>query len=335
MGRSLSLFPDGKNLLLAEAETDSTLDFAESIATGLNADLKTIPCRYLYDARGSALFEEICKQPEYYPTRTEGTILRDRAGDIAEITGQVCIAELGSGTSVKTRHILKQYLGFNSQPHYVPIDVSVAALQQAAQTIRQVLPEVHVTGIAGTYEKAFSLFPELSPLMVMFLGSTIGNFGEEEMPAFLKRLADHLQEGDFFLLGADLQKDRETLEAAYNDSAGVTAAFTLNLFERMNRELDAGIDLDMVRHEAFYNSDKNRIEIYAHFLQEQEIHLAPLDESLRIEAGERIRTEISRKFDLKKLNGLLCRCGFHVHQVFTDEREWFALILMQRNGRDG
>lgn len=332
----LSKLLDEETVLLdAEQESDAKQMFAEAVATGLEGDLKTLPCRYLYDARGSALFEEICKQPEYYPTRTEAKILKDRAPEIAEITGPVHIAELGSGTSVKTRHILQAYLEQEEAPHYIPVDVSAAAMKEATQTIKRELPGVKVTGIVGTYEKAFSLFPELSPLMVMFLGGTIGNFGEGEAPPFLKRLANHLQEEDFFLLGADLEKDREILEAAYNDAAGVTAEFTLNLFERMNRELDAGIDLSAVEHEARYNPNKSRIEVYARFLEEQEIYIAPLEEAVRIGAGERVRTEISRKFRLDELDELLRRCGFRIRRVFTDERKWFALLLTERNGRDG
>jgi L-histidine N-alpha-methyltransferase len=336
MGYSLSNVIDGKHLVLdAEEGTDSTLEFAEAVASGLEGDTKTIPCRYLYDARGSALFEEICKQPEYYPTRTEAKILRDRASEIAALTGPLRIAELGSGTSVKTRHILEAYLEHAEAPHYIPVDVSAAAMREATRTIQNELPDVTVSGIIGRYENAFSLFPELSPLMVIFLGSTIGNFGEADMHPFLKRLADHLRGKDFFLLGADLEKDREILEAAYNDASGVTAAFTLNLFERMNCELDAGIDLDTVEHVAHYNQDKSRIEIHARFQEEQEIYLAPLDEIVKIEAGEKVRTEISRKFRVDELKELLERCGFRLRRVFTDEREWFALFLVEREKRDG
>jgi len=183
----------------------------------------------------------------------------------------------------------------------------------------------------GTYDEALSVLPELSPVMMLFLGSTIGNFTEEDTRDFLRDLAGHMSRDDFFLLGVDLVKDEAVLEAAYNDGAGVSAAFTRNLFARMNRELGAGIDLDAVEHEAHYNAEKRRIEIYARFHRDQEIRLDPIGDSIRIEAGERVRTEISRKFRLTDLRKVLEASGFKIHRIFTDEREWFALLLLRRS----
>jgi len=306
------------------------IDFAEAVATGLNGEPKTISCRFLYDNRGCALFEEICRQPEYYLTNTEATILQNCASEIADLTGPVSIAEFGSGTAVKTRHLLKAYLKHAGEFLYIPIDINAAAIEKTTRFLEQEMPGIRVAGFTDTYEKAFPLFKQVSPMMAVFLGSTIGNFDESELLLFLKRLADHLEEKDFFLLGADLHKGKVTLEAAYNDAAGVTASFTLNLFERMNRELNAGIDLDGVRHEALYNSEKRRIEIYARFTKKQEIALEPTGQTVTVEAGERIRIEISRKFYVEELRELLQRFGFQVRRVYMDEMKWFALILAER-----
>lgn len=309
---------------------DAALEFARAVATELTAEQKTVQCRFLYDAAGSALFERICAQPEYYQTRTEAALLHEHAPAIAAATGPVRLMELGSGTSIKTQHLLRAYLQHDTTPHYVSVDVSGAALDKARRTIGGTFPEVRFSVINGTYETAFSLLPKLAPVLVLFLGSTIGNFDEDDAAAFFRRLVAHLEPGSFFLLGVDLEKDVEVLEAAYNDAAGVTAAFTRNLFARMNRELGSAIDLEAVKHEAFYNREARRIEIYARFVKDQEIHLAPLGETIHVAAGEMVRTEISRKFRLDELSPFLASCGFRTHRVFTDEREWFALLLLQR-----
>ncbi len=315
-----------------EEADDPVLDFAQAVAAGLAAQHKSVPCRYLYDGRGSALFEAICAQPEYYLTRTEASILRRHVATIAGTTGPVRLVELGSGTSVKTHHLLRGYLEQGVAPRYVSVDVSFAALAMAERQLAEALPQVEMTGIAATYEQAFPMLRELSPVMAIFLGSTIGNFDAAAAAAFWQQTADHLRPGDYFLLGVDLVKDAGLLEAAYNDAAGVTAAFTRNLFARMNRELDAGIDLAAVEHVATYNGAASQIEIAARFLRRQTIEIAPLGERYEIAAGEEIRTEVSRKFRVAELTRLLASFGLETLNVFTDERRWFALLLLQRAG---
>lgn len=311
---------------------DPVRDFARSVAAGLAQDPPRLECRFLYDARGSALYEEITRQPEYYLTRTEAAILARRAPRIRELTGPVTLLELGSGSSVKTDHLLRAYREGDEALCYIPIDVSDSALRQAAQTIGERHPGVQVIGIHGTYENAFPLLRAASPVMIIFLGSTIGNFDEEESDRFLTRLSRHLDDGDFFLLGVDLVKDIRILEAAYNDAAGVTEAFTRNLFLRMNRELGSGLDVAAVEHLARYAQERERIEIDARFTRAQRIRVAPLGRTFDIAAGEKIRTEISCKFRLETLRPRLETFGFTTRRIFTDERQWFALLLLQKTG---
>jgi L-histidine N-alpha-methyltransferase len=213
---------------------------------------------------------------------------------------------------------------------YVPVDVSAAALAAAKERIEERHPEVAVEPIRGRYEEAFPLFRTHSPSMVVFLGSTIGNFDHGDSLDFWRRVSDALDPGDHFLLGVDLVKDVDTLEAAYNDAAGVTARFTKNLFERMNRELGAGIDLDAVEHVARYRADWQRIEIFARFTEEQRIHLRPLGRTVTLGAGEMVMTEVSRKFVLADVEAYLANFGFSVEHAFTDEREWFGVVLLRR-----
>ncbi len=320
----------GATLVEAPETGDSLITFARSVAAGLADRPRWLHCRFLYDAEGSRLFEEITRQPEYYPTRTEAAILATAADEIRHITGPRTLVELGSGYSVKTEHLLSAYSSDGSEVHYVPVDVSVEALRQARDSIGEHFSRVRFTGINGTYASAFPVFAELSPQMVIFLGSTIGNFNEAEAHAFWTSVARHLPAGDFFLLGLDLVKDPATLEAAYDDAAGVTARFTRNYFARMNRELGAEIDLSQIEHVAVWNAERERVEIYAHFRSAQRIHIAPLDETVEIAAGERILMEISRKFRRPQVERQLARYGLEVRRTYTDDNDWFALLLLQR-----
>ncbi|RJP19742.1 MAG: L-histidine N(alpha)-methyltransferase [Candidatus Abyssobacteria bacterium SURF_5] len=318
----------------AAEEANPVLDFAHSAARTLSENPKWMECRFLYDARGSALFEQICRQPEYYPTRRETAILHRYAGEICETTGCVTLAELGCGSAIKTRHILSAYVKSNGSVRYVPVDVSRSALQHACAAITAWHPAVKVAGIRGTYECAFPFLKALSPVMVLFLGSTIGNLNEDQDRLFWRNIGRHLSEGDFFLLGVDLVKDTSILEAAYNDRAGVSAAFTLNLFERMNRELKTGIDVLHLQHVAYFSSAKSRIEIFAQFNREQRVRIKPLNKSIPISAGERIQVEISRKFNLNELVPRLYSCGFATRRIFSDENSWFALLLLEKVAND-
>jgi L-histidine N-alpha-methyltransferase len=310
--------------------SDPVLDFASSVAAGLDRQPRRLDCRFLYDERGSRLYEQITVQPEYYLTRTEASILARHSTEISRMTGPSTLVEFGSGYSVKTDYLLSAYMQQNPALCYVPIDVSESALRGAIGNINRRHPGVQVIGIHGTYQEAFPVFDVASPIMVIFLGSTIGNMSRKESMEFFNRVADHLDPGDHFLLGVDLLKDPGLLEAAYNDAAGISDEFTRNLFVRMNRELGSDIDISGVEHVARFNSELEQIEIHARFKRAQTIDLPILQRSFRIEAGEEILTEISRKFSIETLLPGLGMLGFRARRVFTDEQKWFALLLLEK-----
>jgi L-histidine N-alpha-methyltransferase len=323
--------PDADSVIINPRHDDAArLAFAKSVALGLTDTPPWLHSHFLYDERGSQLFEEICEQPEYYLTNAEAEILQRYASKIRDETGPVTLIELGSGSSVKTDYLLAAYAANESPVRYVPVDVSETILEQAKDVIVAAHPTVTVTGIADTYEHAFPLFKEFSPAMVMFLGSSIGNFDQREADVFWQGVSAGLAPGDYLLVGVDLVKDESVLNAAYNDAAGVTAAFTKNLFVRINDELGASIDIDEIEHVARYNAEWQRMEIYARFSSTQEIFLEPIDRTLTVPAGTMVMTEISRKYDLEKTQQYLRCFDFSLKRVFTDERGWFGLLLLQR-----
>lgn len=317
-------------ILQAKRAKDPVFDFACSTATTLRTIPRVTESRFLYDARGSELFELITQQPEYYLTSVETELLEQNAKLIRETTGAVTLVEFGSGSSVKTDYLLRAWLAQDSEVRYIPVDVSKSALQSASRTIAANHPAVQLIGINSSYQEAFPLLREASPVMALFLGSSIGNFAPDDMFKFLRDLSSALLPGDFFLLGVDLVKDQRLIHAAYNDAAGVSAEFTRNLFVRMNRELGSNIDIGSIGHVATYNSQQEQIEIFARFATRQTVEITQLKERYVIDAGELVNTEISRKFRLHRLIPQLERFNFDTEQVFLDERERFALILMRR-----
>ncbi len=324
-----------------DERTEDPDHFARSVARGLSGDPRQLDCRYLYDEAGSELFAEITQQPEYYPTRTEASILERHASELARTLGSMPICELGSGNSEKTRLLLEAWAAETEGAfHYVPIDIDPGVVRSAAEELVAAHPTLQVSGLATSYEHALERLRELSPKLVLFLGSTIGNFEPAEMDLFLRRIQAALQPGDAFLLGVDLVKDASTLEAAYNDAAGVTERFTLNLFERMNRELDTAIPEKAVEHVAFWNEGRDQIEIYGRFREAVQIELPGFDDAFSIESGEMVQVEVSRKFRVDRLAEDLARYGLRQERVFSDPEDLFALILLRRendaepNGRD-
>ena len=320
----------GTAILRGETADGPGLGFALSVASGLSMCPRQLESRYLYDRQGSAIFDRITEQPEYYLTRTEAGILADNACRIREITGPVTLVELGSGYSLKTDHLLRAWLACAPSVRYIPVDVSEAALCEACRIICNLHLSAHVIGVNGDYREAFPMLREVSPVMVVFLGSTIGNFEPEDESRFLAELASSLSPGDFFLLGVDLVKEQLIIESAYNDVAGVTADFTRNLFARMNRELGSDIDLSVVEHVARYNPLRDQVDIHARFARKQIVRVESLGKSFAIAEGEMILTEISRKYYLEACVPSLEGFGFETEAVFTDERNWFALILLKR-----
>ncbi len=309
---------------------ETVLDFAHAVALGLSDTPRWIPSRFLYDERGSELFEQICELPEYYLTRAEAAILRRVAPVLRRKTGPVTLVELGSGSSVKTDLLLAAYAEDGASVRYVPVDVSASILQTAAERIEETFPSVNVSGLHGEFEQALPLLEDYAPVMLLFLGSSIGNFNHAESLAFWRRVAAALPVGGWVLLGVDLVKSPAVLEAAYNDATGVTAAFTRNLFARMNRELGADLDLEAIRHEARWNPEWQRIEIGARFHRRQTLCVEPLGRRFTVEAGELVMTEISRKYSLPSLSEYLRCFKLETAHTATDDQRRFAVLLLQK-----
>lgn len=314
------------------SSSEALIDEGMDVIQGLKHTPKTLPCRYFYDDRGSALFEQICDLPEYYPTRTEQSILEHCALEIAQLTGSCELVELGSGSSRKTRLLLEAYSQLNEHLQYCPIDVSAGILKTTALELLQQYPKLRLCGLAGTYEQALDHLPpaELENRMLIFLGSTMGNLNPTECDRFLTLIRQALQPGEFFLLGVDLQKDVAVIEAAYNDSQGVTAAFNLNMLQHLNRRFQGNFDLSQFEHWAFYNRTQNQIEMHLRSLKAQTITLQALEFETKIAAGETLQTEISRKFHLPTLMAMLEDQALHPLQTWTDPNSWFGLVLCQR-----
>jgi L-histidine Nalpha-methyltransferase len=315
----------------------ASLDDGRDVIQGLNQQPKTLPCRYLYDDRGSELFEQITDLPEYYPTRTEQSILEKYALEIAELTGACELVELGSGSSRKTHVLLEAYSQLSDRLHYCPIDVSAGILKTTALALLDRYPNLKLCGLAGTYEQALAELPppELENRMLIFLGSTLGNLNHQECDRFLTQIQQALQPGEFFLLGIDLQKPIEKIEAAYNDKQGITAAFNLNILQHLNHRFDGDFDIDLFEHCAFYNRQKHQIEMHLCSLVTQTVFLKALNYRFIIKAGETIHTEISRKFDLPNLVDDLESHAFKPLQIWTDPQDWFGLLLCQRKCTEG
>ncbi|KOP27333.1 methyltransferase [Hapalosiphon sp. MRB220] len=303
----------------------------QDVIQGLAQAPKTLPPKYLYDDRGSELFEQICELPEYYPTRTEARILSQYADEIAEITGACELVELGSGSSTKTLFLLDAYQKIASLCRYVPVDVSGGILKASVLKLQEQYPSLSIEGLVGTYEQALAKLESTcsSSRMIFFLGSSIGNFSPQESEDFLCRISHTLNPGDYFLLGIDLQKPEEILSAAYNDSQGVTAAFNLNMLSHLNWRFQGNFDPSLFTHQAIYNQADAQIEMYLHCHKSHWVSLEILDLKILFESGEKILTEISRKFDLANIQKELDIQGLKTRKIWTDPKQWFGLILCQ------
>lgn len=302
-------------------------EFAADVLEGLGLLQKTLPCRWLYDERGSQLFEEITDLPEYYPTRTEAKILETCRGEIAAIAGrEATLVEYGSGASVKTRLLLDQFEALHC---YVPIDVSATFLEDTAEQLRKDYPSLSIKSIVGDF---------LSPIAVpreargagrtvgFFPGSTIGNLSNTEISDFFQRARADLGDGASFVLGADLKKDIGRLIPAYDDAAGVTAAFNLNILKRINRELDGTFALDQFAHEARWNEDASRVEM--HLVSQKDQTVSVGDTKIGFVEGESIHTENSRKFALDELVHLAKVQGWTLSRSWMDDEELFSVVML-------
>ncbi len=311
---------------------DARLSFEADVRRGLSAQPKILFPKYFYDELGSQLFDAICLLPEYYLTRAENEILTRYADEIvASVEGQKTLLEMGSGSASKTRLIIEALLRRQPDLHFISVDISASALETSSRVLLQSYPRLNITAYASDYYDGLAALQrstlERGHTFALFLGSNIGNFDAQEAQTFLRALRGVLREGDALLLGADLKKQREVLEAAYDDALHVTAAFNLNLLARINRELDADFDVRAFKHYVCYNEEVGRIEAYIESLRDQQVTLRKLDMEINFTAGERIHTENSYKYDLDGLSRLAEETGFRRTRTWLDEREQFSSNL--------
>ncbi|MDF3340308.1 L-histidine N(alpha)-methyltransferase [Mycolicibacterium septicum] len=308
---------------------------ADSAATALRRDVreglaqspKMLPPKWFYDSVGSDLFDQITRLPEYYPTRTEAQILRDRSPEITEAAGADTLVELGSGTSEKTRMLLNAMRDGGQLCRFIPFDVDAGVLRAAGDAIGQEYPGIEIDAVCGDFEEHLGKIPSVGRRLVAFLGSTIGNLTPGPRADFLTSLSETLQPGDSVLLGTDLVKDTDRLVRAYDDSAGVTAAFNRNVLSVVNRELDADFDLDAFEHVAKWNADEERIEMWLRADAPQQVTIAGLDLDVAFGAGEEMLTEVSCKFRADGVADELAKAGLRQTHWWTDEAGDFGLSL--------
>jgi L-histidine Nalpha-methyltransferase len=297
------------------------------VVSGLGADAKWLPPKWFYDRRGSELFEEITRLPEYYPTRAEREILDARAGELAERTGARSLVELGSGSSEKTRLLLDALRRHGTLEEFVALDVSEPALREAAAAIVADYPDLHVHAVVGDFTEPLTGLPGGSPRLVAFLGGTVGNLLPEERHEFLCSVRGVLDEGEWLLLGTDLVKSPTTLVRAYDDSAGVTAEFNRNVLHVLNRELGADFPVGSFDHVAVWDADQEWIEMRLRVRRSLRVSVPAVDLVVDLADGEEIRTEISAKFRHDRVERELKGAGFGLDRWWTDDEERFALSL--------
>lgn len=306
-------------------DTQLVDSLATDVVAGLTSPRKELPPKHFYDARGSELFERITELPEYYLTRTERKILAEYAPRLVAELKPRALVEFGSGSSAKTRILLDAMRDAGSLVGYGPVDVSASALKAAGEALAADYPGLAVDGVIGDFEHDLALpFGEL-PRLIAFLGSTIGNLDEATALAFLRRVASQLHPGEGFLIGFDLVKDIGRLERAYNDAAGVTALFNLNVLSVINRELNADFDLESFEHRAIYNEADSLIEMHLVSKRVQTVRIQDLDLDVAFEEGESILTERSRKYTHASAERLLARAGLVLRHWETDPKGDFAL----------
>ncbi len=329
----------GENLCFMRPENghrEKTM--AEDLSYSLRQTPKSINPRFFYDSRGSRLFEEICGLDEYYQTRTEASILSQMAEDLGGILdGEFRLVELGSGSSLKTRHILDILHASQSEVEYVPIDISPFLEDSASELVGQ-YPRLRITGIVDTYENGLRYLrgrqrgvPGETRNLIAFFGSSFGNFEPDEGEAFLGNVRDSMGRRDLFLMGLDLVKDPAVILRAYDDSRGVTARFNLNVLARINRDLGADFDLDAFAHHPVYDKQKRRIEMHIRSLRDQHVSIPGAGGmSLTLARGELVHTESSHKFSVSDIRGMASKTGFEVAGLWQDPQRMFAVVLFGR-----
>jgi L-histidine Nalpha-methyltransferase len=305
------------------------LAMRRDVQRGLSQPQKELDPKYFYDERGSDLFEQITRLPEYYPTRAERALLQSTMPELIDAIQPSSLVELGAGSASKTRVILDAMNETGNAIQYVPVDVSADFLAETARRLRREYPGLRIDPAVADFSSELH-FPVIERrALFAFLGSTIGNFTEPDAVSILARVASHMRADDVFILGVDLRKDHSVIEAAYNDSAGVTAEFNLNVLRVLNRELSADFDLREFTHRAFYDADEHRIEMHLVASSNQTVSIPEIGE-IEIRAGESIRTELSHKYDRAAVASLFEKAGLCLEQWLTGEDEAFAIVVGSR-----
>ena len=307
--------------------------FADEISNSLRSNQKSINPKFFYDEKGSHLFEKICTLPEYYLTNAEISILNQLDDKISpHLDGDFRLVELGSGSSTKTRILIQILERLQTYVEYIPIDIS-RILKTSSRILQSDFKRLHITGIIDEYESGlkFLKYYDTKKNLIIFLGSSFGNFDLEDGSKFLSKINSAMKKDDLFLIGLDLVKDKKILEYAYNDSEGVTAQFNLNILSRINSELGGNFDLQKFRHHAVYNEDQNKIEMYLHSIDRQTINIPQADLILNLEKDELIHTENSQKFTISNIKQMSEKAGFEIKDMWYDEKQYFAMILLSKN----
>lgn len=310
-------------------KTDSTLQtMLADVVEGLSQTRKTLPSKYFYDERGSKLFDDICELDEYYVTRTESALMTESVGDIAEVLGpKVQLVEYGSGSSLKTKLLLRNLI---RPAGYVPIDISGEYLTKVGHALQAEFPNIEVTPVVADFTGSFEV-PDLTDInarrVVYFPGSTIGNFQQHEARALLAGMADVAGLDGGVLIGVDLDKNREVLHAAYNDSQGVTAEFNLNVLRRINSELGGSFDLNKFRHRAVFNEDRSCIEMHLISTERQTADVCKY--SFEFEENETVLTEYSHKYTIDAFRDMASDAGLNVSNIWTDQNDMFAVLYLE------
>jgi len=309
-------------------ESTEERSLADDVLDGLTRPFKELPPKHFYDARGAELFDRICELPEYYPTRAERAILEQHARELSALTGAAELVELGSGTAAKTRVLLDALHAAGTLERYIPVDVTESMVRECAAELTGEYPGLRVHGVIGDFERHLDQVPSaIGSRIVAFLGGTIGNFPPASRRRVLREIARLLGPEDYLLMGTDLVKDPEILEAAYDDAQGVTAEFNRNVLRVLNRELGADFEPEDFEHVALFDREQEWIEMRLRARREHTTLVRNLDLAVHFDAGEEMRTEISAKFTPERLEGDLSAAGMELVRWFTDPEELFALTL--------
>ena len=315
-------------------------EFSKNVESGLNDKQKHISPKFFYDKKGSKLFEEICKQPEYYLNRIESQILKNSVNEILKIIGdeEISLVELGNGNSVKTRILLGPLLSKLKNVSYFPIDVSLKMLKKSISDLFSEYANLKIYGICSDYVTGLAKINDFMESkknvpkrkFIIFLGSSIGNFDPKEAQIFLRSIAKYVKKDDLLLIGIDLEKDKSILDRAYNDKNGITAKFNLNVLTRINNELAGEFNVSNFEHESFYNGDKHRIEMHLISKIDQLVRIQAIGKTFHFKKGETIHTENSYKYSLDRLEKLVRKSGLQVVKNFVDPRKQYTLILLKK-----